>query len=209
MTENSKIWLSPPHMGGTERDLVENAFETNWIAPVGPYISAFEKKLSILSENSHIAALSSGTAAIHLALILAGVRKGDSVICSSFTFVASANPIKYLGANPIFIDSEEETWNMCPELLSRALKEGVENNKKPKAIVLTHLYGMPAKIDEIITVANSFEVPIIEDAAEALGSKYKNQQVGTFGDFGIYSFINPTFLYLIALKVNLSTAAFI
>ena len=188
MTEQSKIWLSPPHMGGGEMDLIEEAFETNWIAPVGPHISNFENKLSSLSDNFHIAALSSGTAAIHLALILAGVKKGDSVICSSFTFIASANPIKYLGAHPIFIDCETETWNMCPDLLVRALKDAVNNNKKPKAIVLTHLYGMPAKIDEIISVANSFKVPVIEDAAEALGSKYRKQQVGTFGNFGIYSF---------------------
>jgi len=175
-------------MGGEERELVKEAFDTNWIAPVGPHIRNFERKLSTLSRNFNIAVLSSGTAAIHLALILAGVQKDDNVICSSFTFSASANPIKYLGANPIFIDSEKESWNMCPELLTKAIKEAVKNNKKPKAIVLVHLYGMPAKLDEIIAVANRFEIPIIEDAAEALGSKYKNQQLGTFTDFGIYSF---------------------
>ncbi len=188
MKENKKIWLSPPHMGGRERELVKEAFDANWIAPVGPHISNFEQELSKLSQNFNIAALSSGTAAIHLALILAGVQKDDNVICSSFTFSASVNPIKYLGANPIFIDSDKESWNMCPELFTKAIKDGIKNNKKPKAIVLVHLYGMPAKLDEIIGVANSFEIPIIEDAAEALGSKYKNQQLGTFADFGIYSF---------------------
>ena len=188
MKENKKIWLSPPHMGGRERELVKEAFDANWIAPVGPHISNFEQELSKLSQNFNIAALSSGTAAIHLALILAGVQKNDNVICSSFTFSASVNPIKYLGANPIFIDSEKESWNMCPELLTKAIKDGIKNNKKPKAIILVHLYGMPAKLDEIIAVANSFEIPLIEDAAEALGSKYKNQQLGTFADFGIYSF---------------------
>ena len=188
MKENKKIWLSPPHMGGRERELVKEAFDANWIAPVGPHISNFEQELSKLSQNFNIAALSSGTAAIHLALILAGVQKNDNVICSSFTFSASVNPIKYLGANPIFIDSDKESWNMCPELLTKAIKDGIKNNKKPKAIILVHLYGMPAKLDDLIAVANSFEIPIIEDAAEALGSKYKNQQLGTFADFGIYSF---------------------
>lgn len=188
MKENKKIWLSPPHMGGRERELVKEAFDANWIAPVGPHISNFEQELSKLSQNFNIAALSSGTAAIHLALILAGVQKDDNVICSSFTFSASVNPIKYLGANPIFIDSDKESWNMCPELLTKAIKDGIKNNKKPKAIVLVHLYGMPAKLDELIGVASSFEIPLIEDAAEALGSKYKNQQLGTFADFGIYSF---------------------
>jgi dTDP-4-amino-4,6-dideoxygalactose transaminase len=186
--ENKKIWLSPPHMGGRERELVKEAFDANWIAPVGPHISNFEQELSKLSQNFNIAALSSGTAAIHLALILAGVQKNDNVICSSFTFSASVNPIKYLGANPIFIDSDKESWNMCPELLTKAIKDGIKNNKKPKAIVLVHLYGMPAKLEELIAVANSFEIPLIEDAAEAIGSKYKNQQLGTFADFGIYSF---------------------
>ena len=188
MKENKKIWLSPPHMGGRERELVKEAFDANWIAPVGPHISNFEQELSKLSQNFNIAALSSGTAAIHLALILAGVQKNDNVICSSFTFSASVNPIKYLGANPIFIDSDKESWNMCPELLTKAIKDGIKNNKKPKAIILVHLYGMPAKLEELIAVANSFEIPLIEDAAEALGSKYKNQQLGTFADFGIYSF---------------------
>ena len=175
-------------MGGRERVLVEEAFDANWIAPAGPHISNFEKKLATLSQNLNVAALSSGTAAIHLALILLGVQKNDNVICSSFTFSASANPIRYLGANPIFIDSEKESWNMCPELMNKAIKDGIKNNKKPKAIILVHLYGMPARIDELISVANKFEVPIIEDAAEALGSKYKDKRLGTFTDFGVYSF---------------------
>ncbi len=175
-------------MGGRERVLVEEAFDANWIAPAGPHISNFEKKLAALSQNLNVAALSSGTAAIHLALILLGVQKNDNVICSSFTFSASANPIRYLGANPIFIDSEKESWNMCPELMNKAIKDGIKNNKKPKAIILVHLYGMPARIDELISVANKFEVPIIEDAAEALGSKYKDKSLGTFTDFGVYSF---------------------
>ena len=188
MKENKKIWLSSPHMGGEERELVQEAFDTNWIAPAGPHINNFEQQLSRVSQSFNVVALSSGTSAIHLALILLGVQKDDNVICSSFTFSASANPIKYLGANPIFIDSEQNSWNMCPDLLSKAIQDGIKNNKKPKAIVLVHLYGMPARIDELIVIANKFEVPIIEDAAEALGSKYKNQPLGTFADFGIYSF---------------------
>ena len=188
MKENKKIWLSSPHMGGEERELVQEAFDTNWIAPAGPHINNFEQQLSRVSQSFNVVALSSGTSAIHLALILLGVQKDDNVICSSFTFSASANPIKYLGANPIFIDSEQNSWNMCPDLLSKAIQDGIKNNKKPKAIVLVHLYGMPARIDELIAIANKFEVPIIEDAAEALGSKYKNQPLGTFADFGIYSF---------------------
>ena len=188
MKENKKIWLSSPHMGGGEIELVQEAFDANWIAPAGPHINNFEQQLSRVSQSFNVVALSSGTSAIHLALILLGVQNDDNVICSSFTFSASANPIKYIGANPIFIDSESESWNMCPDLLNNAIQDGIKNNKKPKAIILVHLYGMPARIDELIAVANKFEVPIIEDAAEALGSKYKNQPLGTFADFGIYSF---------------------
>ena len=147
-----------------------------------------ENKLSELSEGRKIAALNSGTSAIHLALILLGVKKNDDIICASFTFSASANPIKYLGANPIFIDSEKDSWNMCPILLEKSIKDGISVNKKPKAIVLVHLYGMPAKIDEIMRISNSYDIPVIEDAAEAIGSKYNNQQLGTFGKIGIYSF---------------------
>jgi dTDP-4-amino-4,6-dideoxygalactose transaminase len=175
-------------MGGAEQQYVKEAFDTNWIAPVGPHIMAFEQKLSEISLNYNIAALSSGTAAIHLALILLDINQGDDVICSSFTFSASVNPIKYLGANPILIDSEADSWNMCPELLEVAIKEGISANKKPKAIIMVHLYGMPAKMDQIMHIANSYAIPVIEDAAEALGSTYNNQPLGTFGDLGIYSF---------------------
>ena len=175
-------------MGGAEQQYVKEAFDTNWIAPVGPHVTAFEQKLSEISLNYNIAALSSGTAAIHLALILLDINHVDDVICSSFTFSASVNPIKYLDANPILIDSEPDSWNMCPELLELAIKEGISANKKPKAIIMVHLYGMPAKIDQIMHIANSYDIPVIEDAAEALGSTYNNQPLGTFGDFGIYSF---------------------
>jgi len=175
-------------MGGAEQKYVGKVFNTNWIAPAGPHITDFENKLSEISLNYRIAALSSGTAAIHLALILLGINTGDDVICSSFTFSATVNPIKYLGANPILIDSESDSWNMCPELLERAITEGIAINKKPKAIILVHLYGMPAKLDQIIDIANNYDIPVIEDAAEALGSTYKNKPLGTFGDFGIYSF---------------------
>lgn len=175
-------------MGGAEQKYVKEAFDTNWIAPAGPHIIDFENKISEISLNYRIAALSSGTAAIHLALILLGVNQGDDVICSSFTFSATVNPIKYLGANPILIDSEKDSWNMCPELLELAITEGIAINKKPKAIILVHLYGMPAKLDQIINIANNYDIPVVEDAAEALGSTYKNKPLGTFGDFGIYSF---------------------
>ncbi len=188
MSNNKKIWLSSPHMSGLEKKFVQEAFDTNWIAPVGPHINCFEQELSKVSQNFFVTVLNSGTAAIHLSLILAGVKENDDVICSSFTFSASANPIKYLSANPIFIDSEEESWNMCPKLLEKAIKEGIKNNKKPKAIILVHIYGMPAKINEIFEIANRFSIPVIEDAAEALGSKYNKQQLGTFGEFGVYSF---------------------
>jgi dTDP-4-amino-4,6-dideoxygalactose transaminase len=186
--ENKKIWLASPHMGGGELRFIKEAFDTNWIAPVGPHISKFENNLSEISEGRKIAALSSGTSAIHLALILLGVKKNDDIICASFTFSASANPIKYLGANPIFIDSEKESWNMCPALMEQAINDGISDNKKPKAIVLVHLYGMPAKLDEIMRIADNYDIPVIEDAAEALGSKYNNKQLGTFGKIGIYSF---------------------
>jgi len=175
-------------MGGTEQAYVNEAFDANWIAPIGPHINTFENNLSAISNGNNVAALSSGTASIHLALILSGVKRNDNVICSSFTFSASANPIKYLGANPIFIDSEPISWNMCPELLEKSIVEGIENNKKPKAIILVHLYGMPAKMDEIMKISNQYDIPLIEDAAEALGSTYKNQPLGTFGKFGVYSF---------------------
>ena len=175
-------------MGGNERKYVEDAFDANWIAPVGPHLNDFEKHLSTLSNGFEVAALSSGTAALHLALILLGVKKGNKVLCSSFTFSASANPIAYVGADPVFIDSERDSWNMCPVLLEQAIKECISEGEKPKAIMLVHLYGMPAKMDEIMRIANQYDIPVIEDAAEALGSTYKNQPLGTFGKFGVYSF---------------------
>ena len=188
MSNNKKIWLSSPHISVESRKYVDEAFDSNWIAPAGPHIDRFEARLSELSLNHSVASLSSGTAAIHLALILLGINTNDSVICSTFTFSASANPIKYLGANPIFVDSERESWNMCPDLLLQAIQSEINKGKKPKAIILVHLYGMPAKMNEITEIAKMFQIPIIEDAAEALGSKYDNQPLGTFSDFGIYSF---------------------
>ncbi|MBR76455.1 MAG: pyridoxal phosphate-dependent aminotransferase [Flavobacteriales bacterium] len=175
-------------MSDNELKYVNDVFKKNWIAPVGPHITKFEEMLSNKHENYSVAALNSGTSAIHLALIILGVKSGDDVLCSSFTFAATANPIKYIGANPVFIDSEYETWNMCPLLLEKAIKERNETGKKPKAIILVHLYGMPAKIDEILNISKKFDIPVIEDAAEALGSTYKKKNIGTFGDFGVFSF---------------------
>ena len=188
MSKNNKIWLSPPHISDNEKKYVDEAFEQNWIAPVGPHINKFEDELSKVSEGFDVAVLSSGTAAIHLALVLLGVKNDDCVICSSFTFSASVNPIIYLGASPIFIDSEKDTWNMDPFLLEQAIVNQININKKPKAIILVHLYGYPSKIEEIISISKKYDIPLIEDAAEALGSKYKNQPLGTFGDIGIFSF---------------------
>ncbi|MCH3883144.1 MULTISPECIES: DegT/DnrJ/EryC1/StrS family aminotransferase [Tenacibaculum] len=186
---NNKIWLSSPHMGGTEQKYVQEAFDTNWVAPLGPNVNGFELDLeNYVKENSKVACLASGTSALHLALILANVQLNDEVICQSMTFSASANPITYQGAKPVFVDSERETWNMCPIYLENAIKAGISKNKKPKAIIIVHLYGMPAKMDEISTIAKKYEIALIEDAAEALGSTYKGQKCGTFGDFGILSF---------------------
>ena len=184
----SKIWLSSPHIGGNELSYVNRAFETNWIAPIGPHVNAFERGLQNLTKTKHAAVLSSGTSALHLALILLGVSQGDDVYCQSITFSASANPIVYQGANPIFIDSELDTWNMDPDLLEKALKEAKKNGKLPKAIIPVHLYGMPAKMTEITSIANEFNVPVIEDAAEALGSNIHGKHCGSFGDFGVLSF---------------------
>lgn len=189
MESKKKIYLSSPHMGGAEQNFVSKAFETNWIAPLGPNVTEFEARIeNYLGENSHVAALSSGTAAIHLALILLGVSQGDEVLCQSFTFSASANPIVYQGATPVFIDSELETWNMCPIHLETAIKDRIAKGKKPKAIIAVHLYGMPCKIEAITAVAQKYEIPIVEDSAEALGSNYKGQKCGTFGTIGILSF---------------------
>ncbi len=184
-----KIWLSSPHMGGTEEQFVKEAFATNWIAPLGPNVNGFEQDLELfLGHGSHVAALSSGTAGLHLALVLLGVKAGDEVICQSFTFSATANPITYIGATPIFVDSEKETWNMSPQLLEEAIKDRIAKGKKPKAIIPVHLYGMPARINEIMTIAKRYDIPVIEDAAESLGSSVDGQQTGTFGEIGILSF---------------------
>lgn len=187
---NKRIWLSLAHMGGQEQQFIQEAFDTNWVVPLGPNVDGFENDLeNYLGEEKHIVALSAGTAAIHLALIQLGVGHGDEVICQSFTFSASANPIKYLGATPVFVDSEPDTWNMDPELLREAIEDRIRvTGKKPKAIIPVHLYGMPAKMDEIMAVANEFEIPVLEDAAEALGATYKGQKCGTFGAFACLSF---------------------
>jgi len=184
-----KIWLSSPHMGENELKYVQEAFATNWIAPLGPHVNGLEHDLeTYLGNDVHVAALSSGTAALHLALIILGVKAGDEVICQSLTFSASANPIVYQGASPVFVDSEETTWNMSPEYLEEAILDRIKNGKKPKAIIVVHLYGMPAQMDEIMSIARRYEIPVVEDAAEALGSTYKGRAVGTFGDLGILSF---------------------
>lgn len=183
-----KIWLSSPHMGEMERVFVTEAFDTNWIAPLGPHVNGFEADLQEFTGASHAAALSSGTAALHLALILLGVVAGDEVICQSFTFSASANPIVYQGAVPVFVDSERETWNMCPVQLERAIVDRLAQGQKPKAIIVVHLYGMPAKMKEIIEIANKYDIPLIEDAAEALGSHIIGKRCGTFGKLNILSF---------------------
>ena len=186
---NDRIYLSPPHMGGKELEFISQAFADNWISPAGPHINAFETELAdYLGEGVSVAALSSGTAAIHLALIILGVRPGDEVICSSFTFAGSCNPIVYQGATPVFVDSEPDTWNMDPQLLKQAVEDRIVKGKKPGAIIVVHLYGMPAKMEEIMSVARQFEIPVIEDAAEALGSLYKERKCGAIGDIGILSF---------------------
>lgn len=186
--EKQKIWLSPPHMSGYEKEFVEEAFRTNWIAPLGPNVDGFENDLKNYLDAKDVAVLTSGTAAIHLALILLNVGRDDEVLCQSFTFSASANPIVYQGAIPVFIDSEEQTWNMDPNLLEDAIKHRLKAGKKPKAIIYVHLYGMPAMVDEILEISKKYDIPVIEDAAEALGSKYKGKAVGTFGEMGILSF---------------------
>jgi dTDP-4-amino-4,6-dideoxygalactose transaminase len=184
----NKIWLSSPHIGNNELQYVNEAFATNWIAPLGPHVNAFEQGLQFETQTKHAAALSSGTSALHLALILLGVKAGDTVFCQSITFSASANPIAYQGAIPVFIDSEIDTWNMDPLLLRTALEEAKINNKLPKAVIPVHLYGMPAKMNELLSIAKEYGVPIIEDAAEALGSSIENKPCGSFGEFGVLSF---------------------
>ena len=185
----SKIWLSSPHMGGGEMKYVQEAFDQNWVAPLGKNVDEFENAIQeFIEEDKFVAALSSGTAALHLALIQLGVGYGDEVICQSFTFSASANPIKYLGANPVFVDSDPVNWNTSPFFLEEAIKDRISKNKKPKAVIVVHLYGMPALMDEITAICSKYEIPLIEDSAEALGSTYKNKKCGTFGDFAILSF---------------------
>ena len=185
-----KIWLSSPHMGGNEQKYVNEAFEENWIAPLGPNVNGFEADIQTFTRTPAAAALSSGTGAIHIALDIVGVKSDDYVLVQSFTFCASVNPIKYLGATPVFIDSEKDSWNMCPVALKEALghfkRQGALS--KVKAILPVHLYGMPAKMDEIMTIANEFDIPVIEDAAESLGATLNGQHTGTFGQFGVFSF---------------------
>ena len=186
---NPKIWLSSPHMGGNEQKYIKEAFDANWVAPLGPNVTGFEQDLEkYLEQEVFVGALSSGTAALHLGLILLGVKAGDEVICQSMTFSASANPIVYQGATPVFIDSESETWNMCPNALEEAIKDRISKGKKPKAIIAVHVYGMPFKVDELRNIAAKYEIPILEDSAEALGSTYKGQKCGTFGDISVLSF---------------------
>lgn len=186
--QTKKIWLSSPHMGEKEEVYVKEAFDTNWIAPLGPHVDQFEKDLATYTGTQYAAALSSGTAAIHLALILLNVTTDDFVICQSMTFSASANPIRYQGAIPVFVDSEPDTWNMDPNALEDAIKFCLSKNKVPKAIIPVHLYGMPAKMEEILALANKYSIPVIEDAAEALGSTYNGKACGSFGQLGILSF---------------------
>lgn len=186
---DSKIWLSSPHMGGGEMKYIQEAFEHNWVAPLGKNVDEFEIAIeNFLDGNKYVAALSSGTAALHLALIQLGVVYGDEVVCQSFTFSASANPIKYLGATPVFVDSDKSNWNMSPEFLDLAIQDRIKNHKKPKAVIVVHLYGMPAKMDEIIEVCKKYEIPLVEDSAESLGSTYKGNMCGTFGEFALLSF---------------------
>ncbi|MBR5335623.1 MAG: DegT/DnrJ/EryC1/StrS family aminotransferase [Bacteroidaceae bacterium] len=185
-----RIYLCLAHMSGREMDYIKEAFDTNWVVPLGPNVDGFEKELeAFLGGGRYVSALSSGTAAIHLALLLAGVGVGDEVICQSFTFAASANPILYQGARPVFVDSEEDTWNMSPQLLQQAIEERIgATGRAPKAIIVVHLYGMPAKMDEIMAIARNYGIAVIEDAAEALGSLYGGAQCGTMGNYGILSF---------------------
>ena len=184
----NKIWLSSPHLSGHEQKYVQEAFATNWIAPLGPNVDGFEQDLCKYVGVEHAAALSSGTAALHLALVMLGVERDDAVICQSFTFSASANPIVYQGATPVFVDSEPDTWNICPDALEAALKSEKSKGKKVKAVIAVHLYGMPAKMQGIAEICQNYEVPLIEDAAEALGSMYLGKKLGSFGLLNVLSF---------------------
>ncbi|MBT8270500.1 MAG: aminotransferase class I/II-fold pyridoxal phosphate-dependent enzyme, partial [Bacteroidia bacterium] len=184
-----KIWLSSPHMSGREQKYIEEAFATNWIAPLGPNVNAFEAGLeAYLGDGVDVAALSSGTAAIHLSLVLLGVEAGDEVLCQSMTFSASANPIVYQGATPVFVDSEPDSWNISPELLETAIKDRIKKGNKPKAIIAVHLYGMPYDVDAVHEVAKAYDIPVVEDSAEALGSRFRDKKCGVFGNFSVLSF---------------------
>ncbi|MGV8092844.1 MAG: DegT/DnrJ/EryC1/StrS family aminotransferase [Mangrovibacterium sp.] len=190
MLTKPKIWLSLAHMSGNEQKFIQEAFDTNWVVPLGPNVDGFEKDLeAFVGEERYVVALSSGTAALHLGLIQLGVKIGDEVICQSFTFSASANPIVYLGGSPVFVDSERETWNMDPVLLDEAILDRLKKTGRlPKAIIPVHLYGMPAKMKDIMAVAAHYNIPVLEDAAEALGSELDGRRCGTFGEFGVLSF---------------------
>lgn len=187
---NNKILLCLAHMSGQEMKYIQEAFDTNWVVPLGPNVNAFEEDLeNLCGEGKRVVVLSSGTAAIHLALVNLGVGRDDEVICQSMTFSASANPITYQGATPVFVDSERDTWNIDPNLLEDAIKDRIDKTgRKPKAIIPVYLYGMPARIDDIMEVARRYEIPVIEDSAEAFGSRYRGQLCGTFGEYGIMSF---------------------
>lgn len=185
---NKRIFLSAPHMGGNEIKYIQEAFDENWIAPLGPNVNNFETELASYNNIDHAAALSAGTAAIHLALIILGIEQDDEVICSSFTFSATVNPIIYQKAIPVLVDSEPDTWNMCPKALEEAIKDRITKGKTPKAIIPVHLYGMPSKMEEIKEVASRYNIPVIEDAAESLGATINGKKTGTFGLMGIYSF---------------------
>lgn len=187
-THKKLIFLSSPHLSGNERKYIDEALRTNWIAPLGPNVDAFEKEIACYIGANEAVAVSSGTAAIHLALSLLNVKRGDKVFCSSLTFVASANPIIYLGAEPIFIDSEPDSWNMSPQALENALIDASYQGKLPKAVIVVNLYGQSAKMDEILSICDQYGVPIVEDAAESLGSTYKGKASGSFGKFGVFSF---------------------
>lgn len=183
-----KIWLSPPHQSGNELRYIQQALQSNYLAPLGPHVDEFEQKLASYTGISHATALSSGTAALHLALKMLDIGPGDIVICPTFTFAASANPITYLGATPVFVDSEGITWNICPNVLEDAIRHFIQKGKRPKAVIGVHIYGMPMRIDEILTICQKYEIPLIEDAAEALGSAYKGKKAGAFGLMSIFSF---------------------
>ena len=184
-----KIWLSSPHMGGNELKYIHQAFDENWVAPLGPNVNGFEQDLqAFLGGEVKVSALSAGTAALHLALIECGVQAGDEVLCQTMTFSASANPIVYQGATPVFIDSEKSTWNLSPFFLEEAIKDRISKGKKPKAVIAVSLYGMPFQVEEVLSICQKYNIPLIEDAAEALGSTYKGKACGTFGKFGVLSF---------------------